>query len=222
VNLRRLAFPHYHVAETNPLLPNAVVPAAGAGGADLLYFRALSTESQVHYTGAPLTIYAAGTTGAMIVGELRVHPLVIARACTLKRLAVEVSGAGAVGSVYRLGMYAAATSGDKWYPGALVADGGEIDGTAAPGLKLSAALAVALTPGLYFLGMNVGVASPTFRVFSVATQPAMLVNFQSANANNGWKKTSAYDVLPATFPAGAGLCTNSTDAHAAILMRLDA
>jgi hypothetical protein len=83
------------------------------------------------------------TTPTLVLGVLRVMPVVIGRACTIDALAVEVTTQASAGGVLRLGVYSIdPVTGAS----SLLVDAGTVDATTI-GVKQITGLAVAVTAG---------------------------------------------------------------------------
>lgn len=147
----------------------------------------------------------SATSNTLGNGSLRVAPTLIPAATRLSALAAEVSTVGEAGSKVRLCLYA--DNGNS-YPGALLADAGQIAGDSATSQELP--INVTLAPGVYWLGAAVQSApttQPTVRVITSWTSP--ILTFAGATlpaagaAAFGYQATGITGAFPATFPASA-------------------
>lgn len=123
----------------NPTLATSGVSAATYGSAGLVPVLTVDTKGRVTSASTsaingvvPLksgwyAVAAGGTDTLVIAGALFYAPLLIEKACTVDRIGLEVTGAGAATCVIRLGIYA----DDGGVPGSLIIDAGTIDGTSA-------------------------------------------------------------------------------------------
>jgi hypothetical protein len=150
---------------------------------------------------------SAGSTAAALVGNgnARVTPWLVTQRLAIDRLGAEVTVAGEAGSKVRLGIYA---DSGFCYPGALLLDAGQIDGTSATVQELTCSLA--LNPGLYWMcavGQSAPTTSPTLRGLNNWTAPVALPVGSSIPSTNlalfGMLVGGVSGALPATFAAGA-------------------
>lgn len=155
------------------------------------------------------------TTGAPSNGVLRLTPKFIPVAVRIDRLGVEVTSAGEAGSVVRLGVYA---DDGTMRPGALVVDGGTVDGTSATAQSVT--VDVALERGWYWFGAATQLApatQPTLRTIGTLLEPCP-VDLQGVQptSNNVFVLTcTATGALPATFTL-----LGSTNVAAAVSFRV--
>lgn len=118
-------------------------------------------------------------TGALVANVLYLVPFFVSRPMTVDRIAIEVTIAGAGGTVARLGIYGeAATAGT---PGALLVDGGTVavDST---GIK-AVTVSTALTRGWKFIAV-VTDGTPTIRIARPQWTP-MGLGASPANVSEG-------------------------------------
>jgi hypothetical protein len=122
-------------------------------------------------------------TGTLTNGVCRTVPWLISRAVTLTRIGLEVTTAGEVGSLLRLGIYA---DNGSSYPGALILDAGTVTGAAVgfPELTINQTLG----PGIYWM--------------SAATQAAPTTQPQVRQNSTQW--TPPVDLLTGSVPPTAG------------------
>lgn len=165
--------------------------------------RGVSTNDVWHLAGYPLT--TVGIAG-LALNTLIAIPFINGAAFPLRAIANRVTGAGAAGSVLRIGIYDMDDLTTR--PLNLVADSGQIDGTVAPVFN-NIPINVTLGAGLvYYFVTLIGVAAPT--ILGAATwigTHGWAVNF--AAVANGWQVAQAFGPLPAIFPAGATLATSN-------------
>lgn len=158
---------------------------------------------------------SGGTTLAPAVGTLIAAPFLSWRRGLIDALAWEVTVAGGVGSVARVGVYAP-LSDTNLYPGALVVDGGEVDTTVVRVNRHTGLAIPSLPARVYWAAFLAGVASPTVRatvgdsvtmvsLFGVDGDAATLSLVQRANLN----VAQPYGALPSLFPSSATLVTTA-------------
>jgi hypothetical protein len=146
-----------------------------------------------------LTTFAAGKD------IIRYFPIILSKACTLDRIAVEITGAGTAGSVVRLGIY----DNSNMSPNNLILDAGTILGDSATAQTIS--INETLQAGLYFLTINHNsVANITFRAVPLAATPNLYGSPSALGATIGGYPSiaSAYSTFadPASY---AGNVTNA-------------
>lgn len=153
-----------------------------------------------HYKPAMATLSTTTPSEAI----MQCIPLFIPKAATFDRIFAEVTGAGTAGAVVRLGIYADDGSGS---PGALIVDGGTIDGTSAT--IQSVTISQALSAGWVWLASAVQGAAgtrPTMR--STGTSQVTLEPVGDPNmdflANHGYFRASITGALPTPFTPTAG------------------
>lgn len=132
-------------------------------------------KSGYHY--APPCTVTAGIRGE---GNLEVTAFDIGQAVTIDRLFAEVTVVGTVGAVLRLGLYASTAEG---LPGALVVDGGTINGTSAT--VQSVTVSEALTPGRYWIGAAVQGGAGTRPTTRLNSGPGQLLVGAPASSTPG-------------------------------------
>ena len=143
-------------------------------------------------------------TTSLIADYLYVSLFVVARDITIDRLAIQVTTLEAGKSCY-LGIY---SNGTNMYPGTLLQDYGTVS-VAATGV-VAASADQALTKGLYWLAIlsnNAGTLRVRGTSYAVSSFALSSTAFETMR--NGWYKGQAYGALPATFPAGGSLGTNT-------------
>jgi hypothetical protein len=153
----------------------------------------------------PISPLAVGTSSTLGVGFLHVTPWIVGQPTSIARLCAEVSGAGEAGSKVRLGLYADAGTN---YPGALVVDGGTINGDSATVQEVT--VAVTLAPGQYWLAAAVQVVvttQPTVRTASGWLPPVPIsagtsLPAAAGTAGIGYSLSGVTGALPSTYTAG--------------------
>jgi hypothetical protein len=149
----------------------------------------------------PLSQSSTSTSGTLGNGTLRLGPWVLERTLTIDRIGGEITVAGEAGSVLRFGIYA---DNGNAYPGALLLDGGTIDGTSAT--TQVATVSLTLAPGLYWIGAAVQAAVTTQPTVRTASNPT--VSFAvglgtplpgAATSGLGFSQASVTGALPSTF-----------------------
>ena len=169
-----------------------------------------------HFTTPHTATSTANTLGN---GVGRFTPWLITKPTRITALSAEITAAGDVGSVLRIGIYRDDSTG---YPGELLLDAGTIPGDAVA--VATVVTNITLVPGLYWVGgvvQNVTTTQPTVRTVSVdllgviaastaATPPA---NVPVGCGYTGFGMTGA---LPATWPTAG---TNITAQAARILAK---
>lgn len=200
----------------------------GAGAAYTLYgtrndWNAVGTSPLEAWYIAGVNNGSAGTATATTANTLRAFPfLAPARGgCTVDRLGISVTAAGAAGTTCRLGIYAA-TSATNIYPGALVIDAGTVS-TAAIAV-VSATISQALTPGRLYYAVCLFSGTPTVRSFIVGASNGLLgyPSTMGTAANLGITVALAAGALPATFTAGGTMITASGANTPSIFVRFSA
>jgi len=151
--------------------------------------------------GAWASAYAGSITAAIPTQAIATaSPLHIPIACTIDRIACEVTGVGSVNSVVRLGIYADNGFG---YPGALVLDAGTVSGTTT-GIK-EVTISKALAAGRYWLvGCNQGAPTTgaTVRVNAGLVAPVLAASSAILASNaTVYAMASTTGALPSTWTA---------------------
>lgn len=149
-----------------------------------------------------LPVWSTGT-GAPTLNEIRCLPFFSGRGGVIDRIAFDCTVVGGAGSKLRLGIYDADQT--TLYPTALLADSGEIDGTAATGVRKFPVNATMQPSRLYWLCGIHGTTSATVRITGGAPLP--IFGFGGTTwANNGvacgWHIFIPYGPLPDPMPAG--------------------
>lgn len=142
-----------------PLLDGRVGIWYSAGNGTPLWFvgyTTAATPSQTPLQGASAAWYAPPcpvTTAALSNGVVNYIPVYFDRATTLATIGLEVTGAGTVGALVRLGIYADSGSG---LPVRLLYDAGTIDGTSATVQTLTAGSTVVGPGVVWFAAVSQG------------------------------------------------------------------
>ena len=161
-------------------------------------YQTLRTGS--YFMAFPGSVY---TGIAIAANTLYACPLLVPRAMTIDRLAVDITAAAA-GKVAMLGVY---TVGTNTYPGALVASSnGEISvATAVPtALTLTS---LALSKGLHW-AVIVSDGVPSIARMSLGSpSPLGLWETDFTYIYRGWSVAHTYGALPDPFTAGGSLVT---------------
>jgi hypothetical protein len=145
-------------------------------------------------------------------------PWIVPKAITLDRLGVEVTGAGTVGSVMRIGIY----NSSNCVPTSLILDAGTINTNSAT--FQSIVINQTLQPGLYFFAYNHNsTSSPGMRLLGVGASPITLGFTSAAGANQNLQcgRADTYGV-GYTLPASALPDTLFTSTPIAFFFRLSA
>jgi len=181
--------------------------AAGLNVGDMWY--PAGTMSAIDTLGTVAT--AAGTLVAVpfLTGNQPVNQLF------LNGLGCNVTTLGS-GSNVRIGVYTSlAGTTTTMYPGALVADSGDLDSTATGFKSATLSPAVALTPNtLYWVAINTKATAPTLSQLT-AKQLIPIFGWSAANPpvpRLGWTVAFAYAAMPASYPASATLATTAPGA----------
>lgn len=165
----------------------------------------ITTGQTAWYTTQRVTT----TTATPSTGEVYAVPIIIAKAITFVRIAVEVTAAATAGGLARLGIYADDGNG---MPGALVLDAGTVATDGATGAK-EITISQALGPGVYWLVVNPTVASATFRGSNNAYMLMLPVNTGASYApntnTNCWKRISVTGGLPNPFGGSPTVAANA-------------
>lgn len=171
------------------------------GGSDEVFINdVLNYHITGQYWSLPLV---AAQNVSMLAGWLEAKPIFFAQECTIDRIAIYISTAGAGGTVTRLGIY---NNGDNFYPGTLLLDGGTV-GTDATGTKY-VTVDQSLAPGWYWV-TAVSDGSPVVVGGMSAFSPLGFTGaeFVVGNIYMGWLKTAQSAMVAggfdAMFPEGA-------------------
>lgn len=147
----------------------------------------------------------AMTTASPSGGPMRAFPFIApSRGGTIDRIGVNIT-AGAVGN-FRVGIYAN-TSTTVMYPGALIAQSGDLD-TNVTGLNVGT-FNVQLTPNqMYWLVYHCSAAA-TIRAMAVGGVSNLLGNSNALGTapNVGISASQVYGPLPDPYPSGAAMLT---------------
>lgn len=149
--------------------------------------------------------YTARTSVAlpMTQDRLWVMPFYVPKAVSIDILAINVTTAAA-SSVVRLGVY---RDGDDLFPDTLLTDAGTV-ATATTGEKQISSLAIALTPGTYWMaaaaqGGNPSLSGATTAENPLHSLPAINVFGWTSNQVGAYFTAGVTGALPATFPQGS-------------------
>lgn len=147
----------------------------------------------------PVPINLAGSI-TLTANAIEASPFIVTRAMTIDRLQINVTGAGAGGTVARLGIY---NNGTDLYPGTLLLDAGTVatDGVAV----VAATISQALTKGLYWV-VIVSDGTPTIKNFwpsisIMGNHPTLALGPQYCYSKYS-KAAVGIGALAATFPSG--------------------
>jgi hypothetical protein len=139
----------------------------------------------------------SATTVAPATNVLHAVPIYIGNAVTLTSIGINVTGAGAGGTVIRLGIYSDIVDTRGGYPGNLLLDAGTVAGDSVA--FVSTAISQAVAPGLYWLACVAQGGTPTV---SVVNGPNPYVGHNGASgvgSRAGYRQSSVSGALPATF-----------------------
>lgn len=131
----------------------------------------------------------AATTGTLSANTLYFLPFAVADACTVDRLAIEVTGATGAGKAH-VGIF---TNDSLAVPGDLLVDSGEIS-LATTGVKTST-VSTALAPGWYWSAFVTNAGGVTFRTVPASGSLGVLSNPDTSLA--------AMNVITASYTFGA-------------------
>lgn len=180
-----------------------VVGAAAGGGAtprDASWIAQAALGTNGFATFPYVTSHTTGT--GLNTGALRARPWVVGRSGTLSGLGL-VCAVGVATAKARIGIYDSDANG---YPGALLAESGELD-CSTSGRKLTTGLSVVLDPAeVYWIAFLGGTANPNLAVLnSVTTIGACIAAAASTSVGvmMGLTVAQSYGALPSTFPASA-------------------
>ncbi len=170
-----------------------------------------SVESYFHRgAGGGLTIWYSGAVNQtahgstnFTAGNLYAHPVILPGG-VIDTIAFECTALGA-GSAARVGIYSN-TSEQVIYPSSLVVDGGEQD-TTSVGVKSTAGLSIAISPGLYWFCYLCRATAPFARFVPLAAMSHVsgALPTMGANLPGSIVKVSSYGALPSTFPSGGAI-----------------
>jgi hypothetical protein len=134
-------------------------------------------------------------TNTPTLDQLNAIPIIIPRAVTLDRIAVEITTLGAAGAVVRLGCY---TDNDG-IPDALIADFGTVDATTT-GVK-EITISQTVNPGILWLARASQGATSAQRSFSETPfpEPADSAVPSGTSANTAYNDNGIAGALPANF-----------------------
>jgi hypothetical protein len=146
------------------------------------------------------TTFGAHSTivGTTANGVAYATPLLLGAPGTVTRIACEVTSAGSAGALVRLGIYADDGTGA---PGALLADGGTIDGTSATFQEVTLGTPLALSAGRYWLAAAFQGAPTTGPTMRAAAGTAVVAAGSTSGAFGsptaaGWTMTGVTGALP--------------------------
>lgn len=153
---------------------------------------------------------APGSTVALTNNASRYTPFIVVKKCTIDRLGIDISGAGSVGSVLKLGIYNSSNS----MPSTLLLDAGTVNGNSATFQAIT--VNQVMDPGLYFMYVNHNsAANITVRTIGVSAAPIVLgypnvggttpaTSLFVAEAYNGTLPSPAPGVM--SFGTGTPIC----------------
>jgi hypothetical protein len=143
--------------------------------------------------------WSSVTTLATILNRLSGNPVWLPGGITLDRIGIEVTTAGASGSVVRLGVYEDDGSGT---PSNLIADAGRVDATTTGVKELTVSISIPRS-GWYWLVAVPQTAAPTVRAISglnfVGIYNETTAPGSSSNVNQVPYMNNVSGALPATF-----------------------
>ncbi len=196
------------------------VPGGGAALYDISRYRRVGATADRWYTIPNLAI----AVKLQLANKLIAMPIVVPVNITLDNIAIKVTTLAAGNA--RLGIY---NDDGNMYPNALVLDAGTVD-TSTTGVKTISINQALTGNNLYWL-VVVFNATPTVNGFSSGSGLPGLGNDNTLPLPTtdtpaiGWVADFAYDVLPATFPAGAtayGTIGTAAYLYPAIYFRMSA
>ncbi len=147
----------------------------------------------------PLPLYNTSITG-LSANRIFATPFFVARDMTIDRLAIQITTAGAGGTVARLGIY---NNGTNLYPGTLLLDAGTVAVDAIA--VVAATISQALTKGLYWL-VCVTDGTPVAELYYPAWSPMghLATDFTKTGNISGWYKNAVgIGALADPFVVGA-------------------
>lgn len=154
---------------------------------------------------------SAGTTASLAQNISRYYPFIVPKECTIDRIGIDISGAGAVGSVVKLGIYDSVNS----VPTNLVIDAGTVNGNSATFQAIT--INQVLTPGLYFMYSNHNSATNiTIRAIGLGASPIVLgyPNTGGITPATGLFVTESYvGTLPSSPTGVFGFITTTPICH---------
>lgn len=174
---------------------------------DVSYYRKTGTTTLERWYTSATTVYTA-TTVAYGANALRAMPFVVPKTITIDRIAMEITVAGSVGSLVRIGIY----DSSNVLPLNLILDAGTIAGDSATFQSIT--INQTLAAGLYWLTwISNSAANITFRGIPVSVGvPSILgvpSNLGAGNMANHISQIYTYGSLPSTFdlssPTASGL-----------------
>jgi len=147
----------------------------------------VSGQYYSHFAGG------GSSTGSLSANTLIGVPIFIGGSQAVTEIGIEVTGAGAGGTVIRLGIY----SDSGGVPGSLLLDAGTVAADSAAVKTI--AITQTLDPGWYFLALNTDSAA-TVRICNISIVPSILgASSSSAGSTVYYTRSLAYGALPATF-----------------------
>ena len=164
----------------------------------LKYYAWLTEIFAYRYPGYYYTTALVGATAtlALTANTMYAWPFIVPRKSRWDRMNINVTTASS-GTKVRVGLY----TNENLYPKSLIVDAGELD-TGSTGSK-DAVIDITLEPGLYWIVL-LSSGAPTLGGISIADTFGVLGQSNVyATANNSWRITYTYGVLPSTFPTGA-------------------
>lgn len=186
-------------------------------GDSSFYRKTGATTLELWYSSA-ITAFTA-TAIALGRNQLRAIPFVVSKNCTLDRIAMEITVAGTLLSVVRLGIYDSVNG----IPTNLSLDAGTIAGDSATFQSIT--INKTLSAGLYWLVMlHNSVANITFRSIPAADMPS--INGVPSALGTGLTSTAitstfTYAALPSTFDL-TGVAAATSASQGIISVRLSA
>lgn len=152
---------------------------------------------------------ASGNTGSVPINTLSVSPWICPFTGTLDQLQMKTTATGGAGSLYRFGLYQAVTGPlgvpipGFPYPGALLFDSGQQDGTVVTTNSISVSIPV-IAGQLYFSAYFCGVGAPTINLVNPGSTSGCYGLPGSLNATiaMGLTRSITFGALPNPWPFG--------------------
>lgn len=155
--------------------------------------------------GTPVLNYSTANTN-FALNTMRFIPIIIAKAGTISLIGININIGGTAGCFFRMGIYSSLST---FLPGALLYDSGNLAGDVAG--DITAAPALAVTPGIYWLACNNNSAAGiTFKSTTSSFGP--IIPIGNASLSNPPINTVTRALAFGALPNPAGALTTGTGA----------
>lgn len=188
---------------------NRVLGADGAGGSSWIQVVGLGLVLPPFLTGYWYSAQFAyvGSSTTPLQAQMQASPFFVSASTSFDKIGVIMTAAWTTAEKTRLGIYADTGLG---YPGALVVDAGQVDGSGSGAREKSITISATLAPGIYWLvGVNQGggnnntVLGHTTFVHTFTTR-STLTDLNPGSSGYVVLLTGITGALPNPFTAGQG------------------